>query len=374
MSANDILNARRDAAAEYMRKITEPLWRAGEDIVFTQEKDTSPENAKSVLTVKAGRLYKGVLYSYAGGTAEMFFEYADRTDEKGIPVISGLSWDALSGRSDAARIGTDCSGAVERSWAAAGADTPAVSTLAMCPDNGFLHVGNFRASSDHVSSEEVKSNAPEIMYEAYALLQKSDAIVRRGTGSGHTRLVLGVHVVRNADGTIDPDASYAETLEQTRGFIRREHRYFDEKLGEDVYVICGNVKYTFAALYETGYMPVTCRAFTDPAPIPEPAVTDTRKEYGYGSLFDGELHANRLIDAVIMTVTDAAGKQVCRMVVPAKRSSRSFEMSLFLTENRAAVVGVVDFDALPDGRYHCKLVCRLSGDIHLTVRDFDFEK
>jgi len=157
-----------------------------------------------------------------------------------------------------------------RSWAAAGADVPLVSTLLMCPDNGFLHVGEFSASFDHVSSEEIRANAPEVMYDAYALLQKADAVVCRKNASGHTRLVIGVHVVHNADGSIDPAASYAETLEQTRGFIRREHKSFDEKLGEDVYDICGNVKYTFANLYETGYMPITCRAFTDPAPIPAP--------------------------------------------------------------------------------------------------------
>ncbi len=373
MNENDVLQARRDTGMEYMRTITDTIWRAGEDLVCTQEADTLPENAKKTFTIKAGRLYKGILYSFAGGTPEAFFAFADTTDEKGIPVIRGLKWDAVSGASASARIGTDCSGAVERSWAAAGANIRALSTRAMCPANGFLFVGEFRAPYDHVSSEEIQANPPEVMYEAYALLQKSDAVVcRRQTG--HTRLVVGVHVVRNADGSIDPEASYAETLEQTRGFIRRDHKYFDEKLGEDVYVICGNVQYTFADLYAVGYMPITCRAFTDPSPIPEPAVTDTLTEYAYASLFAGEIRANRLIDAVIMTVSDAAGKQVCRMAVPAARNQKSFDMSLFLTEKRSCIVGSMDVESLPSGQYHCRLVCRLSGDINLTVRDFDFVK
>jgi len=374
MNTNDILQTRRDAAEAYMRKITEPLWRAGEDILCTQEKDTPPEKAKSAFAIKAGRVYRGVLYSYAGGTAESFFAYADETDKKGIPVIRGLRWDAVSGGSVSARVGTDCSGSVVRSWAAAGADVPLVSTLLMCPDNGFLHVGEFSASFDHVSSEEIRANAPEVMYDAYALLQKADAVVCRKNASGHTRLVIGVHVVHNADGSIDPAASYAETLEQTRGFIRREHKSFDEKLGEDVYDICGNVKYTFANLYETGYMPITCRAFTDPAPIPAPAVTDTLDTYDGASLFAGEIRANRLIDAVIMTISDAAGNQLCRMAVPAMRNRKSFDMQLFPTEKRSHVIGQMDADALPSGRYHCRLVCRLSGDINVTVRDFDFVK
>ena len=119
-----ITSERRNIAVEYMRKITTPLWRAGNDITSTQEKGTKPEDANSVLSLKAGRVYKGVMYSYAGGTAEMFFEYADSTDDKGIPIISGLKWDALSGGSDTALIGTDCSGSVQRAWAAWCSPTP----------------------------------------------------------------------------------------------------------------------------------------------------------------------------------------------------------------------------------------------------------
>ena len=121
-------------------------------------------------------------------------------------------------------------------------------------------------------------------------------------------------------------------------------------------------------------MPITCRAFTDQSPTPEPTVTDTLEEYGYASLFEGELCANRLIDAVIVTVTDAAEKPVCRMTVPAPRNCRRFDMGRFLTENRSCCVGSMDADALPAGQYHCRLVCRLSGDINVTVRDFDFVK
>jgi hypothetical protein len=356
-----------------MRKITDVVWRAGEDLVYTQESDTLPEKANKILTIKAGRLYKGMLYSFAGGTPEAFFAFADTVDEKGIPVIRGLRWDAVSGASDTARIGTDCSGAVQRSWAAAGADIRALSTRAMCPANGFMLVGEFLAPQDHVSSEEIQANGLDVMCEAYALLEKADAVVCRWK-TGHTRMVLGVQVVRRGDGSIDPEASYAETLEQTRGFMRKDAKYFDEKLGEDVYIICGNEKYSFADLYQTGYMPITCRAFTDPSPIPAPAVSDTLTEYGYASLFDGTLQASRLIDAVIMTLTDAVGNPVCRMTVPAPRNCRRFEMGRFLTENRSCCMGSMDVEALPAGKYHCRVVCRLSGDINITVRDFDFVK
>ena len=368
----DILTERRNAAVEYMKKIVTPVWRAGCDVLSTQAKDTRPEDAKSALSIKAGRLYKGVHYSYAGGTAETFFEFVSGTDEKGIPVVTGLSWDALSGGSDTAYIGTDCSGAVQRSWAAAGADIPSVSTLNMCPDNGYLFVGKFNAPTDRVSSEIIKANAPEVMYESYALLQKADAIVCRNSGSGHTRLVVGVNTVRSSDGTIDPEESCVETLEQTRGNIRREKKYFDEKLGEDVYIICGNVKYSFANLYETGYMPVTCKAFTDPSPIPEPNAEDSLTEYSLSSLFKGTITANRLIDAMIMTVTDTRGNTK-RMVVPARRGSYSFDMENFTTLSRSCVIGSIDPDSLAHGKYHCKLVCRLTGDVCITLREFDYE-
>jgi len=369
---SDILTERRDTAVEYMKKIVNPIWRAGCDVLSTQAKDTKPEDSASCLSIKAGRLYKGVHYSYAGGTAETFFEFAAATDEKGIPVVTGLNWEPLSGGSDTAYIGTDCSGAVQRSWSAAGADIPSVSTLNMCPDNGYLLVGNFNVPNDRVSSELIKANAPEVMYEAYALLQKADAIVCRRAGSGHTRLVIGINTVRNSNGTINPEESYLETLEQTRGNIRREKKYFDEELGEDVYLICGSVNYSFANLYETGYMPVTCKAFTDRSPIPEPKAKDSLTEYDCASMFKGTITANRLIDAMIMTVTDKAGNTK-RMVVPARRNSYSFDMEQFTTIKRSYVIGDnIDPASLTKGKYRCKLVCRLTGDTCITLRDFDF--
>ena len=373
MYANDILNARRDAAVDYMRKITDTVWRAGEDLVYTQEADTLPEKANKILTIKAGRLYKGMLYSFAGGTPEAFFDFADTTDEKGIPIIRGLEWKAVSGASDTARIGTDCSGSVQRAWTAAGADIRALSTRAMCPQNGYLLLGDFTAPRDHVSSEAIQANPPEVMYEAYALLEKADAVVCRWK-TGHTRMVIGVQVVRDENGRIDSTASYAETLEQTRGFMRKDAKYFDEKLGEDVYVICGNVKYSFADLYETGYMPITCRAFTDPSPIPAPFVRDSREEHGYASLFEGTLDANRLIDVVIMTVADSAGEELLRMSVPERRNGKSFDMALFGAEEIPGARGSMHAEALPAGKYHCRVVCRLSGDVQIPVRDFDFVK
>ena len=376
MSTPEILTDRRNTAIEYMRRSTSFLWRAGEDIIYSQ-KDEHPDNVEKTLKLLKGRLYLGVPYSYAGGSAEAFIE---RTlpGADGIPTGS-VSWTTLNGGSAAARLGNDCSGAFARAWSYAGADISAVSTLNMCPVNGYLHVGEFSASDEYVSAEEVHANPPQTMFEAYALLQPADGVVKRRPGSGHVRMVTSVGTVRTDNGEIDPEQSYVTIFEQTRGNMKRDRSYFDEKLGEDVYVICSNdYKITFESLYSEGYMPITNKIFIDPSPIPEPAVIDSLTDHSYETIFDGTLTANRLIDTLTMTIADTDGNALMSKTVIAARSKAKvcgIAESFSDTADNGAV-GNIDLASLPhaDGcEYRCTLVCRITGGMSFKVRDFMFK-
>jgi hypothetical protein len=70
---------------------------------------------------------------------------------------------------------------------------------------------------------------------------------------------------------IDPEKSYATILEQDIACEQEEKSYYDEELGQTVY-LCEELdrKRTFSYLFAAGYLPVTCKELVDPADLPKP--------------------------------------------------------------------------------------------------------
>ena len=383
-----VLKARRDAAEAYMRRMATVRFRLDEDLVYTYATGKTPEQDagnKTCLTLKAGRIYQGVPYSYAAGTDTAFLEYAVGEPENGIYTISGITWDGLSGESDKhARLGNDCASSLGVAWGSIGADVVVTNTQAMTYHTGYIRVGNY-VSHDYTNSNSAaicKDNGEQTMYAAYAQLQKADGLVYRRTSDGHTMMALATYPVYNADGTIDGDASTIIIMDQTPTPTRNEDHFFDETLQEDVYRIYRTTSiWTYNQMYTYGGLPVTCRAFLDPTPIEEPKVTDTlfinstgeKPQLNKNVLLTGSVESNWMIDSLTMTITDAAGKVVQEGAIRSVRA-KTFLMSLsrFEKDQPGAVRGYIKPEELAAGNYHCKLVCRLVAGDEFVVRDFDF--
>ena len=221
LTDEEILSQRRDIAEAYMRKMTSVIWRAEEDLVYTTASGdyAHPLDAeaagKKVFHVYAGELYRGMPYSYAGSDYGSFMDYCSEPDENEIYHVSGLTWEALSGNSTCApRIGNDCSGALMRAYSQIGNSFMFTTTPYMTEDRGYLRVGDYTSPTDqnYQTTEVCKSNGQQTMFEAYAQLQKADAIVDYYSTGGHTRMVVSVKVVRNADGTINGSRSNITVL------------------------------------------------------------------------------------------------------------------------------------------------------------------
>ena len=374
-----ILTARRDIAEQYMREMATVLWRAEEDIIYTLKSNKTPDevSATDQLVIRAGRLYQGVIYSYGYSTTDAFLAFAGEPGDNGVYSVSGLEWQALSGGSKYARIGNDCSGALTTAWSVIGATVPANSTKTMCEKYGFLKVGEYESDpNENVDTHLVTTtkNGEQVMYRAYAQLQKADGIVRRKGSSGHARMIVSVDVVYNADGTINGSKSYATILEQTSSNLRKGIKHYDAVLAEEVYEIYGvDKKITFSQLCVDGYLPITCKELIDPSPVAEPVVKDVFLEHNRSTILLGSLTANRFIDAVTVTITDNTGKEVQKATVNATRASvLKFDMRKFTEDDPAAIVGHIDVDGLAPGNYHCITVCRLSAGQEFTIRDFGF--
>ena len=377
-----VIQARRDTVEAYMRSMATFLWTATEDVTYCFSRDTDdPSIAASskLIHIKAGRTYMGLPYAYSATTLESFLDYAGEPDEKGIYPISGLTYQAMSGNSSHTRMGNDCSSSVATSWSLIGASVYATTSGSYVPRYGIVNIGDYIPEESYGTTGTavvIEKNGAEVMYESYALLQKSDALVRYKSANNHTMLVVSVNVVRNDDGSIDPTKSYAIVLEQTSTNVTKERTKTVEGIGK-VYEIYGvDKKYSFEYLVNNTYIPVTCMELVDAAPIEDPVVTDSVDVPTADNLFTGTITSTRFVDCVTITITDQDGKVVQQAAQNAYRSrQREFRMEEFITglpKNWSR--GIVDLDTLPVGEYHCDVVCRLTTGATYTMRSFDINQ
>ena len=128
-----ILADRRETVVECMRELLTVMWRAGVDIDYENHEGDS-------FSIKAGRIYRGMPYTNAAGTLTSFLEYAEKRDEKGVYLITGLNSEALDGGAAVVRVGSDCSSSVYTAWSQIGASVRCTATRYMCEDNGYIKV------------------------------------------------------------------------------------------------------------------------------------------------------------------------------------------------------------------------------------------
>ena len=363
-----ILQDRRDTAESYMRAMATVLWRAGESVDYYK--------GTGALHIEAGRLYRGVPYSYGSGTASAFASFSTG-EENGVMQINGLTTD-LMGRSDDGirRVGNDCSASIELSWGQVSTTIQASSTKLMIPDNGFLRVGEYKANDTDNTGTKAKcdENGPVVMFEAYSQLQKADAVLRRTDNYGHVMMVTSIHVERNAKGNVDGNASYVTVLHQTNGYMEEEAKEFDEALGEDVYQIFGiDEQMSFFELFKIGYIPITCKELVDPsAPVPEAQVTDSVANPSIDDLFVGEFTANYFVSMVNVTIADASGNAVQTARAFGNRSNiYVFDLAEFTT-NPSRTIGELDISKLAAGTYTCTYDIELANGYSTIIRQIEF--
>ena len=376
-----ILAERRDIVESYMRKMATVLWRATEDIVYSNSsKNTDPTTNMDDLTyIRAGRLYQGLPYSHAAGGPNAFLEYAGEPDENGIYPISGLTWHSLNGSNSTARIGNDCASAVGLSWGQLGNSLVQDSnTKYMTTTYGYLRVGEYESNDDaHTYTYPVcEANGFEVMAAAYSKLQKADAVVRRNAAdnNGHAMLVVSVYVDHTEDGAISGATSYITVLEQTSGTIENESCSYNSELGENVYkTYLIDKKYTFFDLFSAGYLPITCKELIDPSPVVEESVTDSLTSYSIENLFSGTLTSTRFMESVTIQICDASGALIQSSTAsPTNRKLYTFNMDVFETDRPEVLRGKIELTSLADGTYTCKVICNLITGTAFDVRNFSF--
>ena len=363
-----VIAQRRDTAEEYMRQMCSVLWRSDETFTYIK-------SGTETITIQEGRIYQGLPYTYGGNNVEAFLDYSTG-ENNGIYEISGMSSQLQNASSSLCRMGSDCSSTVLTSWNTISDSFTATASRNMVVNRGCLRVGDYQSdpSTNTDTKNTVAANGQQVMFEAYAKLQKADGLVQNnGANVGHAIMVVSVNVVRNGK-EIDPTASTVTILEQTSYYVQREDYYYDEELGENVYIISNIDKvHTFQSLYNSGYLPITCLELISPEAVDAPAVTDSEISHTTDTLYTGTFTSNRLISSVTVTITDEKGQTVQSLTGYGLRSSwRVFSLSRLQSDAPDRTLGNLDLSALSPGTYTCTYTCRLSEGTVIQVREFEF--
>lgn len=228
-------------------------------------------------------------------------------------------------------IGVDCTSSIIAAYEKiTGTDISAYYTGNMLPHlkKGIVAVGLYEYS---LSSGDVQDtpailakNDPEVIYEAYALLQKADTLLRRMDGNGHTRMVYGeVNVARNQAGKIIPDRSYITYIDQNLKM---------KNTGSGKYTTWStDVKWTFKQMYEENYIPVTCEELH----IDYFKIKDILSAYGantsddFPGKFKGQIVSTYPMNTIKLSILDEGGETVYTQNGMMQSTRNFFDISVF---------------------------------------------
>ena len=264
----------RDIVVEHSEMIAELEWTADADVYldFKSVGDT----ARKFLFYGKGRTYKGPTYSRPSKPGYEHFRAAFKDGKYVGPLTTGgtVGYDCYS-------YIYDCIARVSRSYSWVGWQSQA--------DNALYILGDVKhdGSPTFTDMDILPYNTEQQIYENYALAERGDILSTycAGAGGGGLHIRIAQHdavVVRNADGTIDPQKSYILTTEQGStpehwfrtpdGSLVGSYNISADEIDDYLAThpgyefLYGNSprighKYTFSTLYNTSYIALSLKEY-----------------------------------------------------------------------------------------------------------------
>lgn len=295
------VQALRDKVVEAMYNLGTVEWYVKEDVVHSCTCQLSACHGTY------NHLYTnyGVPYNHKSSSLARFL-YCQEEDTK---MMKDWFYEVPSFDGYDIYIGTDCSASVEQAWWTVSNSVNFWTTHYMMPAEsmGTIPVGDYTCDfkltgSPLLTQKYIDATDEQVMYESYAQLRKGDAYVYLIKEGGHTRMAAeDAVVVRNQDGTINPDYSYVISHEQGMPTVNTEERtYSSWRI---------NYKYTFANLYFDTAIPVTCEELLTGEMEPVEATLEGGCD-GYVGMITGTVKTNYQLDRVQLQITDSQGNAV----------------------------------------------------------------
>ncbi len=269
---------------------------------MAENASTADKNGK--LHIQTGKVYGGLPYGSGGMSIYSAMDYYN--SETGVLDTSEYTGKAVNGMSN------HCSSSVMWGWARVSSTLNYHLTHTMTAVNGCIPIGPYTYPAtleqyDEMPTKDIcKNNGEQTMFESFALLKKADGVVCYGKDyGGHTRMILeDATVVRNADGTIDPDQSFVTSVEQYSTFTNIEVEGTTViQHGEP------NKQYTFKQMYNSGYLPFTIPELCGMAKVEKAyaKIDHTGNTIAYDELRGCAIESNYAIAKVMIKTFDEGG-------------------------------------------------------------------
>ena len=237
----------RQAAVDYMFKCAEIKWEPKEDYSTTSDNNSWSVN----LSYKKGTVYYGVPYASSTSGADHFSSLI--VDGKYYPRELGYQTEP----------GLGCYTAIQGACQTF-LPTQMTSRHWLPGDSKFCLdiVGDYEYKEGTTKTQEICTlNGKDKIYDCYSLLQKGDIIYTVRIiedGNIHCRLVVGEPtIVKNGAGKIIPSRSYVTCIESTNTFDASRK----DGVKTTWYV---NHTYTFDKLFNSNYIPITLKEYSQP--------------------------------------------------------------------------------------------------------------
>lgn len=306
-SRDDALIAEKiGIVTDYMEQMAWLPWHCNTEIDFrpiSHETGGVTQN----LYYHAGETYYGIPYigGYTGGNN--LEQFAGALDENG--TYSGpTAYTTMQGNNCTSAIFQAMSRAsnLYDYWLHLGDPVLNIVPRMQNGDAPVRIVGNLNVRpTDALTTLIIQRNSSSAVYEAYAKLQEGDFLFCHVNSPNnvpwsHLRLVRGVSVVRNSDGSIDPTASYVYYAEQTAYMNDQWHTTWGTRTAT-----------TFWTVMNEWYVPVRNASFESGYfETPYCVVRDANTPQNIAQGVCGTVESNYDLSEVRLTILDAESGEV----------------------------------------------------------------
>ena len=290
----------RQTVVDAMRKMADMEWVCTVEHTVKNKFDTWSID----YTFKKGQVYHGIPYANLGTNYDEFAR---------LIVDGKWGYDGPEGWTEGIP-GNQCTSSINQAVKTC-CNVSIKETPGMIPGHSvfqsqkFSQVGDYETTKDNTTTDIVKKNGPDKMYECYAKMQKGDIIITSDITS-HTRLVADVVVERNPAGRINFNKSYVVTIEQTNTLESMKDPKFIAEHGYDSTWWVDH-HYTFSTLFDTAFVPFTLKAYDDEIIEPYIALnTEIKPETLAKGTISGTVSSNLIIHHVLYQLLDKDGNVV----------------------------------------------------------------
>ncbi|MBQ4116831.1 MAG: hypothetical protein IJD37_05595 [Clostridia bacterium] len=336
----------RQIVMDYMMKMANTTWIAGEDFSITWKK---LGDFKVDLNFTKGETYYGIPYSQARASLDQFYMFAKDGEEFTSP---NYYYEEM--------VGNHCSSSIGLAYQQL-IDFPFEGRLKPCKARegiiSFVNGLQKPETDEYFTQDIFDLNGQDAVFEAYASVKSGDIINKIKPGTGHARMARSVTVVRDSDGKINPEESIVYCIEQTNEFDKtrtdRKTTWWIDRA------------YTFQKLWNTNFMPLTLDIFHTKEPLKDAYIAFDGKNDNCSikTGINGTVSSNFPLAYVRAYIKNTEGNTVSEIYKYKFAKQYDLDLSDYYSE--------LNIQNLPDGKYTYTLRAGI-GRGGCEIEKFDF--